>query len=95
MKGAKIANGALDVDLGKWAITVGDYKGPDITNKTLVSRATMQDNRRIPKRQSCVSIRSAEIILTLSSMLEDNLTSGCQAVAFSGEQTIPNLDLKR
>ena len=35
LKGAKIVNGALDVDSGKWAITVGDYKGPPIKEKTL------------------------------------------------------------
>ena len=43
LMGAKISKGALDVDSGKWAITVGEYKGPDITDKTLVSWATMQD----------------------------------------------------
>ena len=43
LKGAKFTKGGLDVDAGKWAITVGDYKGLDITDKTLVSWATMQD----------------------------------------------------
>ena len=43
LKDAKIDNGALDVDAGTWAVTVGDYKGPDITNKTMVSWASLDD----------------------------------------------------
>merc|ERR1712096_41425 len=43
LMGAKIANGALDVDAGKWAITGGDYNGPEITSMTLISWATIQD----------------------------------------------------
>ncbi|MDP6599344.1 MAG: carboxypeptidase regulatory-like domain-containing protein [Candidatus Poribacteria bacterium] len=43
LMGAKVVDGTLDVDADKWAITVGDYKGPDITDKTLVSWVTMQD----------------------------------------------------
>ena len=43
LKDAKIDNGALDVDKGTWAVTVGDYKGPDITDKTMVSWASLDD----------------------------------------------------
>ena len=39
---AKIEDGQLNVDLGKWAIASG-YDGPDIGEKTLVSWAIMDD----------------------------------------------------
>jgi hypothetical protein len=39
---AKIENGQLNVDLGKWAIASG-YDGPDIGEKTLVSWVIMDD----------------------------------------------------
>lgn len=42
LMGAKIEDGQLDVDLGKWAIASG-YDGPDIGEKTLVSWAIMDD----------------------------------------------------
>ena len=42
LKGAKVENGKLDVDNGKWAYS-GGYKGPDIKDKTLVSWAYIQD----------------------------------------------------
>ena len=36
LNGAKVKDGKLDVDQGKWAIAT-PYTGPDILNKTLVS----------------------------------------------------------
>ena len=42
LKGAKVHDGQLDVDNGKWAYA-GGYKGPDIKDKTLVSWAYIQD----------------------------------------------------
>jgi hypothetical protein len=47
LNGAKIDNGQLDVDLGKWAIAT-PYKGPDIKDKTLVSWASL-DNLDVQK----------------------------------------------
>ena len=44
LKGAKVVNGALDVDAGKWALTVGDYEGPNIKEKTLISWFSFQNN---------------------------------------------------
>ena len=43
LKGAEVVDGALDLGKGKWAITAGDYKGPTITDMTLISWATLQD----------------------------------------------------
>ena len=54
LMGAKIANGALDVDAGKWAITGGDYNGPEITNMTLISWATIQDQAVIKGSLLCL-----------------------------------------
>ena len=54
LKGAKIVNGALDVDSGKWAITVGDYKGPPIKEKTLLSWFSFQDNSIIKGSIVCI-----------------------------------------
>ncbi len=42
LMGAEIADGKLNVDLGKWAIASG-YDGPDIEEKTLVSWVIMDD----------------------------------------------------
>ena len=43
LKGAEVADGQLDVGAGKWAVTVGDYKGPDITEKTMVAWLSLDD----------------------------------------------------
>ena len=43
LKGAEIADGQLDVGSGKWAIASGEYKGPDIAEKTLVSWVSLDD----------------------------------------------------
>ena len=43
LKGAEIANGQLDVGVGKWAIASGEYKGPDIGEKTLMSWVILDD----------------------------------------------------
>ena len=43
LKGAEVKDGVLDVGAGKWAVTIGDYEGPDIEDKTLVSWATLED----------------------------------------------------
>lgn len=43
LMGAKIDDGALDVDAGKWAYTVGNYTGPEVRNKTLVSWASLDN----------------------------------------------------
>ena len=43
LKGAEIDDGQLDVGAGKWAVTVGDYAGPDITEKTMVSWLSIDD----------------------------------------------------
>ena len=54
LMGAKIVKGALDVDAGKWAITVGDYKGPDIKEKTLMSWFSFQNNAVIKGSILCI-----------------------------------------
>lgn len=43
LKGAEIDNGALDVGSGKWAVTIGDYAGPDITDKTMAVWCSIDD----------------------------------------------------
>jgi len=43
MGGATIANGQLNVDMGKWAVASPKTGGPDITEKTLVSWAYIDD----------------------------------------------------
>ena len=43
LKGAEVADGKLDVSAGKWAATVGDYEGPDIEEKTMVSWVILED----------------------------------------------------
>ena len=47
LNGAKIKDGKLDVDSGKWAIAT-PYKGPDILDKTLVSWASI-DSLKVQK----------------------------------------------
>lgn len=42
LNGASLKSGQLDVDAGKWAYA-GGYTGPDITEKTLVSWAYLED----------------------------------------------------
>ncbi len=42
LNGAEVKDGALDVSAGLWAVTVGDYGGPDIEEKTLVSWVTLE-----------------------------------------------------
>jgi len=54
LMGAKIAKGALDVDAAKWALTVGDYKGPDIREKTLMSWFSFQNNGVIKGSIVCI-----------------------------------------
>ena len=54
LRGAKVVNGALDVDAGKWAITVGDYKSPEVTDMTLISWATIQDQAVIKESLLCL-----------------------------------------
>ena len=54
LMGAEIVKGALDVDAGKWAITVGDYKGPDIKEKTLMSWFSFQNNAVIKGSILCI-----------------------------------------
>ena len=56
LKGAKIVNGALDVDSGKWAITVGDYKGPPIKEKTLFEYYETATNFSLKCKINCTKM---------------------------------------
>ena len=60
LMGAKITKGALDVDAGKWALTVGDYKGPNIREKTLMSWFSFQNNGVIKGSIVCIDKLSAD-----------------------------------
>ena len=72
LKGAKITNGQLDVDDGKWAIATGEYTGPTVAEKTLVSWASLDD----------INVRAGSI-LTIDKLTNDQF----DAIVFAENQT--------
>jgi len=72
LKGAKITNGQLDVDTEKWAIATGEYTGPTVAEKTLVSWASLDD----------INVHAGSI-LTIDKLTNDQF----DAIVFAESQT--------
>ena len=60
LNGAEVKDGALDVSAGLWAVTVGDYGGPDIEEKTMVSWAILEDLNVIMGSVLCIDRISSD-----------------------------------
>ena len=76
------------------AITVGDYKGLDITDRTLVSWVTMQDIGVTKESILCIDKIGGDHFDSIV-YAERQPNQWMLGSSFSGEQALPNLDLKR